>query len=326
MKNLRHVLVAIKNPAARAQPALRKAAQLAQGSGAKLTLFHALTAPMYADAFALEGQSLQQTQRHWRDRVLKQLEKLAAPLRAAGLNVAVASDWDFPAYEAVVRSAARLDADLIVAERHADKHRLPWLLRFNDWELLRRCPVPVLLVKSARAWKRPAVLAAIDPTHSFAKPAKLDAGILAAAAAVSEALGGKTHVGYAWPGAPMPTPRSTLLTPALFEAHEKREKRAAQEAFNAAVGESGIKVAKKHFVAGHPADAIPKLARQVRAGVVVMGAISRSGLKRLLVGNIAEQVLDALSCDVLVLKPADFKPRVAKQGRGVQLVPTPPYI
>jgi universal stress protein E len=59
---------------------------------------------------------------------------------------------------------------------------------------------------------------------------------------------------------------------------------------------------------------------------VVMGAISRSGLKRLVVGNIAEQVLDALSCDVLVLKPTDFKTRVKSRVRGVQLVPTPDYM
>jgi hypothetical protein len=44
------------------------------------------------------------------------------------------------------------------------------------------------------------------------------------------------------------------------------------------------------------------------------------------VGNIAEQVLDALPCDVLVVKPAQFKARVPAKGRGVQLIPTPPYI
>jgi len=57
-----------------------------------------------------------------------------------------------------------------------------------------------------------------------------------------------------------------------------------------------------------------------------MGAISRSGIKRLVLGNVAEQVLDALPCDVLVVKPANFKARVGKKGRGVQLIPTPPYV
>ena len=50
-----------------------------------------------------------------------------------------------------------------------------------------------------------------------------------------------------------------------------------------------------------------------------MGAISRSGLKRLVIGNIAEQVLDALPCDVLVLKPADVPHQGAEQGSGRQV-------
>jgi universal stress protein E len=79
-------------------------------------------------------------------------------------------------------------------------------------------------------------------------------------------------------------------------------------------------------VDGNPVEAIPRLARRQRAGLVVMGAISRSGLQRLVVGNVAEQVLDALPCDVLAVKPAQFRPRVKPNRRGVQLVPTPGYI
>jgi universal stress protein E len=161
MKTLRRILVAIKSPAARGQTALRKAAQLAAATGARVELFHALSEPVYFDAFSAEGLSMPQAQRRWRERATARLEKLAGPLREKGLKVDVAAEWDFPAYEAVIRRAGRINADLIVAERHATRHLLPWLLRFNDWELLRRSSLPVLLVKSARAWKRPAVLAAI---------------------------------------------------------------------------------------------------------------------------------------------------------------------
>jgi universal stress protein E len=37
--------------------------------------------------------------------------------------------------------------------------------------------------------------------------------------------------------------------------------------------------------------------------MVVMGAISRTALHRLLLGSTAEQILDALPCDVLLVKP-----------------------
>ncbi|HMA11881.1 MAG TPA: universal stress protein [Steroidobacteraceae bacterium] len=326
MKKPRRILVAIKSPGSRAQPALRKAAQLASALGARLELFHAISEPVYLDAFLLEGLTLEQTQKQWRDRLLKKLGKHAAELRASGLTVDVSCEWDFPAYEAVIRRASRTDADLIVAERHATRHMLPWLLRFNDWELLRRSPVPVLLVKRAQPWNKPGVLAAIDPLHSFAKPAKLDGDIMEAAQMAAGALGGKLHVAHAFPGAMLPAERLSPVSAELAVTLERQATREARKAFAAAVEQAGLAGARKHFVPGHAVDVIPKLAKQQHVQLVVMGAISRSGLKRLVIGNIAEQVLDALPCDVLVMKPANFKPRVKGRVRGVQLVPTPPYL
>jgi universal stress protein E len=203
---------------------------------------------------------------------------------------------------------------------------LPWLLRFNDWELLRRSPVPVLLVKRAQPWRRPGVLAAIDPMHSFAKPARLDGEIMSAAQLVAEALGGKLHLAHAYPGALLPAERLSPVSAELAITLERQATREARKSFADAVETAGLSGARKHFVSGHAVDVIPKLAKQQHVQLVVMGAVSRSGLKRLVIGNIAEQVLDALPCDVLVMKPANFKSKVKGRMRGVQLVPTPPYL
>ncbi|MEJ0098224.1 MAG: universal stress protein [Pseudomonadota bacterium] len=328
MKNLRHILVAIKEPKARSQPALRKAAQLAAGCGARITLFHALSMPLYLDAYNIEGLTLKQTQKQWRDRAQAELDKLGAPLRKQGLTVAVDSDWDFPAYEAIIRHAAHVGADLIVAERHAKRHLLPSLLRFNDWELLRRSTVPVLLIKRGGLWKRPAVLAAIDPTHGLAKAAQLDGAILSAANLLAASLGGKLHVAHAWPdsrAAALTMAQLAMVESAVQPIIDKGARRAAEQVFDTEITRAGLGKAKRHFIEGEPAEVIRKLARQQRAGLVVMGAISRTGLQRLVVGNVAEQVLDSLAADVLVVKPAQFKARVGRRTRGVQLVPTPSY-
>jgi len=76
-------------------------------------------------------------------------------------------------------------------------------------------------------------------------------------------------------------------------------------------------------VARHAVDAIPDTARKLKSSIVVMGAISRSGIKRLLIGNTAERILDSLSCDVLVVKPAHFKSGIARTKRGIQFIATP---
>jgi hypothetical protein len=51
-----------------------------------------------------------------------------------------------------------------------------------------------------------------------------------------------------------------------------------------------------------------------------MGAVSRSGLKRIFIGNTAERTLGAIHCDVLVVKPQRFASRIAQDARGVRLV------
>ncbi len=91
----------------------------------------------------------------------------------------------------------------------------------------------------------------------------------------------------------------------------------AKDDLKAALADTRIPRRRQHLVQGSPVETIPGLAQQLGSGLVVMGAISRSGLKRLLIGNTAERILNCLTADVLVVKPAEFKTRVAQRGRGI---------
>jgi universal stress protein E len=86
-------------------------------------------------------------------------------------------------------------------------------------------------------------------------------------------------------------------------AQEKAYKADVRRRFQEAIGGYGIAANKAHLICGDPADQLPALARSMRAGLVVMGAASRSGMKRVFIGNTAERVLDRLHCDVLIVKP-----------------------
>jgi universal stress protein E len=76
-------------------------------------------------------------------------------------------------------------------------------------------------------------------------------------------------------------------------------------------------------MSGHPINAIPAVAGKVGCNLVVMGAVSRTGLKRLLIGNTAERIIDDLNCDVLVVKPRDFVTRVHRRARGMRVSQPP---
>jgi len=102
-----------------------------------------------------------------------------------------------------VRRARLIKADLIVAGCHTGRRVAPWLLQLTDWELLQKSPLPVLLVKSSRPYHRPVVLAAIDPTHAFSKPTRLDEEILRNSAALERALRGSLHAVHAYLSLPL---------------------------------------------------------------------------------------------------------------------------
>jgi hypothetical protein len=99
----------------------------------------------------------------------------------SGVDVTCKVEWDYPPHEAIVRRAARIGAELIIAECHEGSRLKPWLMHLTDWELLRTSAVPVLLFKNTKAYQRPAILAAVDPSHQHAKPARLDSEIVARA-------------------------------------------------------------------------------------------------------------------------------------------------
>lgn len=323
MARIRRILVAIKDTGARAQPAAYKAAQLARGLNAQLELFHAICDPVYVDALTIAGQTVAQLQRKWRDAHQRKLERLADKLRAEGTKVTTAVAWDSPPYEAVVRQATRSKCDLIVAERHASRHIAPWALRFSDWELLRRSPVPVLLIKGRKLYEAPVILAAIDPSHSFAKPAKLDNAILDEASALGKALGGTVHALHAFAPATLDVDRLDVNLPNLSAYIAAQANAQASAGLERALKGRDIAKANQHLVARHAVDAIPDTAVKLKSAIVVMGAISRSGIKRLLIGNTAERILDSLSCDVLVVKPVHFKSGIEKARRGIQFIATP---
>lgn len=314
MRPIRRILVAVKDPKARSLPAVAKAAQLARAYGAQLELFHGISSPLYVDAYGL-GDGVEAIERETVASATAQLERIAARVRSPKVKVTVRAVWDYPVHEAIVRRAHQFKADLIVSERHAGQHIAPGLLRLTDWELLRWSPVPVLLVKRGGTYKRPVILAAIDPGHAHAKPLKLDADILQASSSFAGALRGTVHAVHAY--IPIGVlPYSTV--PVAATELDLQAKAEAQRRLDAALEKSKIPVGNRHLVAREPIFAIDQIARATHSSIVVMGALSRSGLKRLFIGNTAEGVLDYLTSDLLILKPRSFVAKVQAKVRGVR--------
>lgn len=321
--NFQRILVAVSDCVTKNSPALAKAAVLARAGGGTLTLFHSF----YSSA--ISGESLIGPDRLERDIEMavrqrkQQLEAMAAPLVRDGLKVRIRVRWDYPVHESIVREVLREKSDLVVVESHRHTRLARIVLSNTDWQLIRVCPAPVLFVKIARPYERARIFAAIDPLHAYAKPAALDADILATAADIARSFNGRLHAVHIYQLA-TPFTSGVLMEPVPLAVNvSERQFERIRRAFMELVGPYELPERRRHLRPGNAADEIVALAERTEAGIVVMGAISRSGLKRLFVGNTAERVIDRLNCDVLVLKPAGFRTPVPRRRSPVPVVLPP---
>jgi universal stress protein E len=125
------------------------------------------------------------------------------------------------------------------------------------------------------------------------------------AARINAAVGGQLHVFHAFDPAPALTlgagPMDTLIaTPVekLTAMLESRHTAALEELLRGyAVPSTNV-----HVLRGQAHELLAETAEKLQADMVVMGAVARSGLKRVFIGSTAERVLDRVPCDLLVVK------------------------
>jgi nucleotide-binding universal stress UspA family protein len=103
----------------------------------------------------------------------------------------------------------------------------------------------------------------------------------------------------------------------MLGAMQRNAEQLARKRMMDTVAPQRISRRRQHLSALAPAEAITSTARRIHSSIVVLGVVSRSAIKRLLIGSTAERVLDSLTCDLLILKPRDFKNGVPSRGRDV---------
>ncbi|MDH3419838.1 MAG: universal stress protein [Gammaproteobacteria bacterium] len=302
------ILVVI-DPTADQQPALERAAWLAGQLGASLELLicdydQHLSGGRFFSSDAMEGAQRELLKMHE-----LRLEALAAPLREQGITVGVDARWEHPLDHGVLRKAAELQPIIVAKDTHYHSAIRRALFSNTDWSLIHSCSAPLLLVKPRQFAAEPKILAAVDPLHAHAKPAELDHAILALAKELATALHGDLQVFHSFDPAPViagatGSIASPIAVPVreLTAALEQSHRKALAQLLDAyPVPDSAV-----HLHQGVAAEALLALSSNLPADIVIMGAISRSGLKKIFIGNTAERVLDRLPCDLLIVKPAGF--------------------
>ncbi len=302
-------ILCVVDPTQTPQPALIRAAWYARQSGASIHMLVCYYNEFLSGDRFMDSTSLQEARAEVIEKHRLKLEALAEPLRASGLSVATQVVWDHPLYEGIVRHALEIQADVVFKDTHYHSALSRALFTNTDWSLIRTCPVPLWLVNAKDIFGVRTVIASVDPFNEHDKPAALDDQILTISNAIAADINGVTHAFHAYDArialstatANAYIPVSLPLDEIETQVHDEHQVRLAE-----VTDFHGIPEERTHLVAGFPHEELPELAKKLDAGMVVMGAVSRNGLKRLFIGATAERALPVLPCDLLIVKPHPF--------------------
>jgi universal stress protein E len=308
-------ILAVIDPTVDAQVAAMKAVRLARASGASLELFACDFDPSLTGAPFFDTDELRRMREEFIAERAEFLENLAEELRQTGLEVVTHVHWDNPLHEGILRRVREFTPDLIVKDTHYHSPLRRALFTNTDWQLIRTCPVPLLLAKQGDWPVRPLILAALDPDRRHDKPAALDGDILDSAKLVARALGGSVEAVHAFfPAALLAATSGMAGAPiaaemTLTDLLETERQRVTADV-RAVAQSAGLEPAAVRVLQGAAAELLPRHAESSKAAIVVMGGVARGRVRELFVGSTAERVLDRLPCDVLVVKPADFREKL----------------
>ncbi len=193
------------------------------------------------------------------------------------------------AFERLVDVAEGEDASLIVLGDARRTYMERVLLGRNVAKVIGYSPCDVLVVPEGTALRFDKVVTAVDGSRQSLAAAGRAIGLCAAYAGSLDVL------------SVVDVPVDRHLIYGIFE-DIKRRALVAMSTVAKAAKVRGVD-ARVTLLEGSPYRAIAGFPAEIGAGCLVLGASGKSGMRRLLLGSVAERVLALASCPVLVVKP-----------------------
>lgn len=299
------------HPGIEQEDAIHCAASLAKQNGARLTLMSVIKAPPTLHeidvAEAEEMEILSGMMQDYRDR----LEHLASKMREDGIQVETKIEVGI-AFVEIVREVLRKAHDLVILDADPKLGVLKRLFGSTSMHLMRKCPCPVWVVKpGVRSYKR--ILAAVDVSVDAWGRAKrsINPVIVQLAGLMARMNHAELHLVQVWSvfEEGYLQVRGTSNDRAIRQLRKETKRDYAQKLdyLLDAVDMSGVRQVYTHLKHGNdPAARIVTLARKQSIDLMVMGTVCRTGLAGFFIGNTAEEVLNAVDCSVLTVKPQGF--------------------
>ncbi len=313
-------IICVATPGSIGHIALERAVTLADNNQARLTVVEIINELPRNTKLIAHAQSLEELQAKIVAGHRQELEKLVAPWNE-NIEIQTKVLIGLPFLE-IIREVLRDDHDLVIKTAESGG-LLDRVFGSDDMHLLRKCPCPVLLVKpeSSKTYQR--ILAAVDVDETFSTEElntrqQLNFQILELASSLTLSESAELHIVHAWVAigesklqgtrAGIPMEEIIAYAEEINQQHEQNLSILMDEMINK-LGQDSLKYIKlqKHLLKGSPRKVIPALCKDIKADLVVMGTVARTGISGFFMGNTAETILNQLDCSVLAVKPQGFE-------------------
>jgi len=314
MKRFKNILYVCESSVEQ-EAAIARAVSLAQNNQANLTIIDVAPAVSAVASIQPGGPNSSDLQASAVTERRQALESLIASYRSQmNIHVDVLVGRQF--LEAI-RTVLKNGYDLLIKPAENPDY-IERLFGSDDMHLLRKCPCPVWLMKEEETSDYQCIVAAVDfdPNDDVSEEQLLNQEIFELASSLSLSDSATLHLVHVW-DSPL----------AGFVAEFANDSKAAEadivEGERALHGIAMEKLVNKlrehigaeaykylspqvHMLRGEAKIVIPKLAKKLKADLIVMGTVARSGIPGFIIGNTAEAILDQLQCSVLAIKPSGF--------------------
>lgn len=288
-----------------ADAALKQAVWLARQVGARITLAHTLpdlrrvvhSASYRAklDLLYGEGDDFQREVRRESD---TKMRRMILNLNAVDLDVKFETLLGEPFVE-ITHAVQQEGYDLVLAGTRGLAAWEQFFVGSTAKRLIRKCPAAVWIVKTEHIGPPKVVLAATDFSEVSCKA--VTQGLWVAQQANAE-----FHLLHVIDSMDIPEdviskiPQGSSLRNEINEEANER-----LESFIKSLNSDRSRI-QSHLAWGTPWKDIGRTAQHLKADLIAMGTVGRSGIKGVLLGNTAEKVLGTCDCSILTVKPDDF--------------------
>lgn len=290
-------LLLICHPDLHPSPALARAQALAKTTDATLHLvvLSQLPSRLATLDHVLRSNARKQDAEHrkaWLNEQVKALGELGITAYAEALD-------DEDPLKDLIRLAQLHRVEMLIKDIRHETIVSRALLTPLDWQLLRRCPIPLHLVAQADAALPERILASVDLVEHDPVVDKLNDRIVQTAQALAQRCKAQLHLLQAYEPSPSYVAYAAAPVAWTDELIEEMTGR-ARERLTKFGSHYGIKPDHLHLLRGAARTVVSEYANQQGFDVVVMGTLYHEGLTKV-VGSTTEQTLYKVNASILAI-------------------------